>query len=290
MDEEVSNTGMISAERVGPQRARERFQVFADESATSSQFPCYGIGALVVPASRLERFNAHVLQRLAEHGVVGEARWTKIDASHGLINFAIEIWRDVVNHPEVRFAAIVVRKDIYRNWHIDQETAFYTTYTFLLRHAARLRPGDFDVAIDDRCDSYDKRDEVMEIVSNRMLRNLQADSSISRVTKNDSKLLPGLQVADLFTGAITHAHAMRLNPARSPNASKILLMERMAAVAGWPDLYCDTMPDSAVNIWHFPQDWRAMPETRRVSPRRAANFVTAGELLATKRTANAAAG
>src|SRR6188474_505986 len=68
------------------------------------------------------------------------------------------------------------------------------TYTFLLRHAASLRPGDFDVAIDDRSDSYDKRDEVMEIVSNRMLRNLQADSSISRVTKNDSKLLPGLQV------------------------------------------------------------------------------------------------
>lgn len=283
MGKDVSTTSIRSTKRAGPQRAREGFQVFADESATSVEYPCYGIGALVVPASRLERFNAHVVHKLAAHGVVGEARWTKVDTSHGLINFAIEMWRDVLNHPEVRFSAIVVRKDLYRNWQVDPETAFYTTYTFLLRHAARLRPGDFDVAIDGRCDSYDKRDEVMEIVSNHMLRNLEADSSISRVTKNDSKLLPGLQVADLFTGAVTHAHAMRLNPARSPNASKVLLMERMAAVAGWPDLYCDTMPDSAVNIWHFPEDWRAVPETRRVSPRRAATFVTPADLLAARR-------
>src|SRR5436190_20083302 len=117
--------------RVGPQRARERFQVFADESATNAKYPCYGIGALVVPVARLERFNAYVLRKLREHGVIGEGRWTKVDTSHGLLNFAIEVWRDVLNHPDVRFAAIVVHKGLYRNWNVDREAAFYTTYTFL---------------------------------------------------------------------------------------------------------------------------------------------------------------
>ncbi len=272
--------------RVGPKCVRERFQVFADESAIGTGYPCYGIGALVVPSARLDGFNTYVERKLKEHGIVGEAHWTKIGSSHGLINFTIELWRDVLRHSEVRFASIVVNKSLYRNWSVDREVAFYTTYTFLLRHAARLRAGDFDVAIDDRCDSYDKQDEVMEIVSNRMLSKLNADSSIVRVTKNDSKLLPGLQVADLFTGAITHAHAMRLpglSPKCAPNAAKVLLMDRMADIAGWADLYCDTMPESRLNIWHFPTEWRSTPETRRVSPKRVAKFITAGELLAARR-------
>ena len=221
--------------RIGPSRARERFYVFADESATGVEFPCYGIGALVVPASRLDRFNAYLAKKLIEHGVVGEAKWKKIDTSHGLMNFALELWRDVLVHPSVRFGIIVVHKAKYLKWHVDREDAFYTTYTFLLRHVARLGAGDFDVAIDDRSDSYDKRDEVLGIVSNHMLRSLNADSEITRVKKDDSKLLLGLQVADLFTGAITHAHAMGLDPKCAPNAAKQLLMARMAEAAGLPE-------------------------------------------------------
>jgi hypothetical protein len=45
-----------------------------------------------VPASRLEGFNAYVSKKLIEHGVVGEAHWTKIGNSHGVMNFAIELW------------------------------------------------------------------------------------------------------------------------------------------------------------------------------------------------------
>lgn len=116
-----------------------------------------------------------------------------------------------------------------------------------------------------------------------MLRQIKSESEIVRVTENDSRMLPGLQVADLFIGAITHAHAMRLDTRILPNPSKLLLMDRMAEGAGWPDLYCDTMPDSAVNIWHFPEEWRAVPETRDVLPKRSASFVTASELRAARR-------
>jgi hypothetical protein len=128
-----------------------------------------------------------------------------------------------------------------------------------------------------------RSDEVIGIVSNHMLRQIQSSSSIVRVTKNDSKLLAGLQVVDLFTGAITHARAMGLDTKILPNPSKLLLMERMAAGAGWRDLYCDTMPNSAVNIWHFPEEWRAVPETREVLPTRSAAFVTAGDVRAARR-------
>jgi hypothetical protein len=269
--------------RIGPHRSRERFYVFADESATGSKYPCFGIGALVVPASHLDTFNAYVLMKLKEHGVRGEAHWTEIHNSHGVMNFALELWRDVLRHPRVRFGAIIVHKGMYRNWKVDEEKAFYQTYTYLIRHVARLRSGDFDLAIDDRSDSQGTRDEVLGIVSNHMLRQIKSDSEIVRVMKNDLKLLPGLQVVDLFIGAVTHAHAMKLDPKCVPNAAKQLLMERMADVAGWRDLYCDTMPESATNIWHFPEEWRATPETRRVSPKRAVTFVSAADLLAVRR-------
>lgn len=256
-----------------------RYHVFADESAISPPHPCYGIGALVVPTERLDAFNDYVTRRMSEHGLVGEAKWKKVDSSHGLINFTLQLWRDVLNHPFVRFAVIVVRKDLYQLWSSGQrERAFYTTYAFLLRHAARLRAGEFSVFIDDRSDSYDKQDEVLGIVSNHMLRNLGAESEIAKVAKSDSKYLPGLQVVDLFTGAITHAHACRLNSSCDINAGKQLLVERMAGLVGWPDLYCDTMPDSSINIWHFPVEWRATPETRTVRPANDISFVTATEL------------
>jgi hypothetical protein len=266
--------------RRGPKRAdggvgRERHHAFADESATDSQYGSYGIGALIIPESRLARFNEYFVDRLRQHGVIGEARWKKVAGSHGLINLALELWRDLLKHPSVRFSVIVVRKDLYRKWAQDKEEAFYVTYTFLLRHAANLRPGEFEVVIDDRSDRYGKRDEVLEIVSNHMLRAMKSDSEIVRVRKDDSKLLPGLQAADLLTGAITHAHVLALEPSRSVNPGKTLLLERMAAAAGWSDLYCDTFPDSPMNIWHFPQeDWRGVPETRRVLPVGAVNFVT----------------
>lgn len=136
--------------RIGPKRAgdteRERFVVFADESATGPESPCYGIGALIVPADRLESFNQYARAKLAEHGVVGEAKWSRVRNSHGLINFTVQMWRDILNHPHARFAAIVVDKRLYRNWSVAPESAFYKTYTLLLRHVARLRPGEFDVA------------------------------------------------------------------------------------------------------------------------------------------------
>jgi hypothetical protein len=280
------NTSGADVRRLGPKRAgreRRRYVVFADESATGPKYPCYGIGALIVPADRLDRFNDYVRGKLDEHGVVGEAKWSKVGSSHGLINFAVQMWRDILNHPHVRFGAIVVNKRLYRNWGADRELAFYKTYTLLLRHVARLRPGEFEVAIDHRSDSYEKNDEVMGIVSNHMLRQIDSDSEIVRVTKNDSKLLPGLQVVDLLTGAITHAHAMCLDTKVLPNTAKLLLMERMAEGAGWRDLYCDTMPDSALNIWHFPEEWRAVPETREVLPKRSASFVTPSELAVARR-------
>jgi hypothetical protein len=271
-------TGVSEAQRIGPKRARERYHVFCDESATDSQYPCYGIGALIVPETRLLKFNEYVGRKLTEHGVVGEARWKKIDAGHGPINFAIEAWRDIVFHPSVRFAAIVVNKASYRKWTENKEEAFYVTYTFLLKHAAKLRPGDFDVVIDNRSDSYDKQGEVIEIVSNHMLRAIKSDSKITSVAKEDSKFSLGLQVVDLFTGAITHAHAMAINKGCAPNAGKQLLMARMAAVVGWKDLYCDTMPKSPMNIWHFPKEWRKTPETREVKAHAQVSFVMPEEL------------
>ncbi len=255
----------------------ERFVVFADESGTTAKYPCYGIGTLIVPESRLARFNAFVETKLREHGVVGEAKFKKVGTSHGLINFALDMWRAVLNHPAARFAVMVVHKGLYRKWHEGEEEAFYVTYTYQLRYVAGLRKGSFDVVIDNRSDSEESRPEVMGIVSNHMLRGLKSDSEIVRVSKEDSKFFPGLQVVDMFTGAVTHSHAARLKAGCDTNDGKRILIERMAAAGGWDDLCYDTLPKSPTNIWHFPTEWRGQPRTRAFVPRDV-QFVTPDDL------------
>ena len=74
----------------------------------------------------------------------------------------------------------------------------------------------------------------------------------------DSKLTPGIQVADMLTGAITAAHNLHEKPGLQIAPGKRLLIKRLAAVLGWTDLRFDTYPTSVFNIWHFPTEYRCL--------------------------------
>ena len=240
---------------------------FADESGIHKGAPCYGIGVVSVRRDHLDAFNNRFDAIVDEHNIAGELKWEDIGNRRSDINAIIDLVTAIVRSRTAFFDVIVVNTKLYRNWKgsaADKETAFYKTYTQLLRHMAG-RTGDIaEVSIDNRPDKYPHHVEVVEKVANHMLVKLASSGRLKDVRKVESQTCPGIQVADLLTGVVVAAHSRSLDPGTPLNQGKRVAIQRVARIFDWDDLRYDTMPDSRFNIWHFPQEWRASPETRVV--------------------------
>ncbi len=254
---------------------------FADESGTDGSSRCYAIGVLSFPEDRIIHFEEVFAQLIARHGVTGEAKWSKVGNSHGLINFTID-WLDrILRSRSASFDVIVVNTFLYQEWAkrgANREQAFYKTYTFLLRHIARKTAVPTRVLLDDRSDAYPLQHEAMETIGNRMLAQLASAGRLTNVERVRSKDSPGVQVADLLTGAFAAAHRLYLAPGAQVNASKRLAICKLANVLGWDNLHYDTHPHPKLNVWHFQIEFRADPATREVLGTRPIEYVTAEEL------------
>lgn len=250
---------------------------FADESGTDSRSPCYTIGVVLLGGDEREPFSAEVDRLRQAHGIAYELKWTRIANSHGAINFMLAALDLILRSPTATFDAIVVNKALFRNWRGDttkQERAFYQTYTFLLRHVlARVRDT-AEISIDARSDSYAKQHEVVETIGNRMLAKLASTGRIETVKKVDSKTSPGIQVADLLTGAVNAGHVLHLKPDTQVHRGKLLAISRIAEMLGWDHLCYDTFPHPKFNVWHFPIEYRANPASRNPVPATTVPYVT----------------
>lgn len=207
---------------------------FADESGTDGKTKCYAIGVVSFDADYLTGFEKHFRSLLVTHGVQGEGKWTKVRTSHGLINFTLDALNSILNSRTASFDAIVVNTALFNNWNsvsMTREDAFYQTYIFLLRHIARRANLPAEVYIDDRSDSYAKRDEMVEKIGNHMLVQLASEGRLSAVQKVPSHGCLGVQVADLLTGAINAAHLRWLNQDLSLHHGKEVAIERISTDA-----------------------------------------------------------
>lgn len=164
------------------------------------------------------------------------------------------------------FHSIVVVKNMYNNWQTDRELAFYQTYTMLVKNVAKQIKSDVEVIIDQKIDKYKKNDEVTGIVANNMLARAGMKKLVKSVTMHDSKHHLGLQVVDILTGAVNSGYLKYLNPRLELSVAKELAFERMAALLGWDVFHYDTFPNKDFNIWHFPQEMRAMPGSKSIRP------------------------
>lgn len=237
---------------------------FAHESGLDDDTKCYAIGAVVVPDAELTAFNESIDSRASAHGVTGRATWQGVSNNHRLINFTLECLHQVLSSKTTRFSAIVVNTQVYRKWSepsADRTVAFSITYTYLLKYLATVLSGPIEMFVEDRPDSYDKEHEVLEIVGNRMLAQLPTAGHLDAVKKVCSREHRGLQLADLFTGALCDAHRLRLDPEAHIDGGKRLAISRMAQLLGLDALHYDTWPNSHFNIWHFPKEFRAQPAT-----------------------------
>jgi hypothetical protein len=255
---------------------------FADESGINGKANCYTIGVVSFDADCLDLFEEYFKSKLTSHGVQGEGKWTKVRGSHGLINFTLDALGSILRSHSASFDDIVVNTSLFRNWSaplMTKEDAFYQTYTFLLRHIAKRANLPAEIYIDDRSDSYAKRDEMMENIGNNMLGQLSTAGRLTDVRKVRSHDCVGVQVADLLTGAVNAAHERLLNAGIPLHPGKRLAIERLAQMLGWDDLCYDTMPSDKFNIWHFPIEYRALPRTRAVIRVRPVPYVTSVDLV-----------
>ena len=76
---------------------------FADESGTDGRSKCYTIGVVSFEASCLDAFEQHFTSLLVRHGVQGEAKWTRLRTSHGLINFALDALNSILRSRTASF-------------------------------------------------------------------------------------------------------------------------------------------------------------------------------------------
>lgn len=239
--------------------------IYADESGTDVGHKCYTIGAIKLTKNQLDKLVQKYDELHSKYSIVGEIKWKKVGSSAGIEGFALDMLDFLIDN-KIELNFIVVKKDDYIKWQQHKETGFYTTYNLLLKHILKVEKGDCEVFIDDRKDSYGKQDEVVEIITNNMLNQINADSNVEVVHKTDSKEHKAIQIIDLFTGAINASTNQYLDSKNKINEGKKTLIKKVAEKFGWDELHYDTFPNNHINIWHFPKEtFRAIPATKNIN-------------------------
>jgi hypothetical protein len=253
------------------------YTVYGDESGTTGSDRCYSIGLLGIKTDRVDKLNDYVTNLKNKHGIVGELKWSKIKNSAGQANICIDLLKMVLKS-SCCFHSIVVEKSKFNNWRADREHAFYQTYTYLLKNMARHIKSPLQVYIDQKCDKYDKNDEVVGIIANNMLVNIGQSRSVQNVVMANSKDHLGLQVVDILTGAVNSGFLKFLNPQLVLSDAKEAAFPKLAATLGWDAFHYDTYPNLDFNIWHFPSENRAKPATKEIKPNYTVHPVTTRDL------------
>ncbi|WP_390339074.1 DUF3800 domain-containing protein [Vibrio harveyi] len=241
----------------------EELIAFSDESGNTAGCPCYTIGILVVPKTYLPELEVVIDRLISKSGIRGELKWQKIRNSAGKLNLCIELAK-LVHESPCSFHSIVVRKDLYRKWHRDEEEAFFTTYDFLLANTLKNKKSKTTVRMDQKSTSYKKQDEVVKIISNNIIQNKSGRKVIKELSMENSKDHLALQAVDILTGAVNTGHWLYIDENAQVDLAKKIACKRIAMTLGWDRLIYDTMPNEEFNIWHFPQEYRSVPSTKSV--------------------------
>lgn len=246
-----------------------RWLISCDESGVDgSQF--YGFGSLWMKWQRRGEFHAAITQLRVKHGYSAEIKWTNVRPRF------IAFYRDLVDYffrtHWIAFHCLVVRKSkVKKDYHNGSfDLARRKHFTMLLtnkigrcvkRHKGQEQT--FRIWVDPIASSYKKADEVVEIVGNRVLRQVFGEiRPVDKVFTHDSKDKTTIQLCDLLLGAVMAAWRQEASA-----AVKLQLQKHIADYLSWPDLRSDTHRDERkFNIWYFydPTQGEREVETRQV--------------------------
>jgi hypothetical protein len=251
-------------------RGAVRWLISCDESGVHGA-RYYGFGSLWLAWQRRGDF-ARTLRHLRDkHGYSDELKWQRAK-SRVYHQFFLDVVDYFFREPSMAFHCIVVRKGVVRkelhggDFDLARRKHFTMLLTNKVRRCVQAQPGrdhTFRVWVDPIASRYGKADEVVEIISNRVLAKvLGPGRTVDRVLTKDSKHSPSIQLSDLLLGAVMDAWQ---DEASSP--TKLAVRSHIARYLGWPDLRADTRPsERKFNIWYFHDKTRGPrePETRSV--------------------------
>lgn len=229
--------------------------VSCDESGTHGA-RYYGFGSLWMGWRRRGVFSGAIQKLREEHGFSDELKWNKAN-SKKYHSFFLDVIDYFFREPSLAFHCIVVRKGMVRkDLHGgDLDLARRKHFTMLLTDKVRkcikaqpFREHTFRFWVDPIASRYDKADEVVEVITHRVLaKALGAVRPVDKVITRTSHDTPSIQLCDLLLGAVLDAWQ---GNASSP--SKIAVSKHIASYLGWSSLRADTLPiERKFNIWYF---------------------------------------
>jgi len=235
------------------------YHAYIDESGLTKNDRCYSIGAVIFPKQDEPELLKLISRLRDRYNFTNEIKWTKVHMkSPNLIDLGLEFLYTILEKP-IYYHSIVVNKALYKNWKINVDEAFYTSFTQLISHMSAQFSAEFMIYADEKSDKYPKHHEVCQLIANRYLCNRDSQSNIKEICKVNSKDNPIIQCCDFITGAITTSHNIALNQNHRVNDGKKLCIKKLAEIIGWDDLSYDTWKNEEFNIWHFPTEFRGKP-------------------------------
>jgi hypothetical protein len=246
-----------------------RWLISCDESGVhGARF--YGFGSLWMAWQRRGDF-ARLIDGLRDRFEYrSEIKWTRVKRLS--VPFYLALVDEFFRAPWMQFHCVLVEKSVVKkglhkgSFDMARRKHFTMLLTNKIRRALRAHPErqqTFRVWLDPFSSSYEKVDEVVEIVSNHVLKAVGQDTCVDGVFTHRSHEKPSIQVSDLLLGAVWSAFE------QSAEAdAKLKVQQSIAGHLGWPDLRADTKPkERKFNVWVFYDRSRGRRtcDTRRVT-------------------------
>jgi hypothetical protein len=202
------------------------------------------------------------------HAYDREIKWNKVTGRYA------EFYTDLVDEffrvPWLQFHCVLVERAIVRKelhpggFDEARQKHFTMLLTNKIRRVLRAHPErqqTFRIWVDPLHSRYSKADELVEVVSNHVLKRVSGRTScVDGVFTHRSHEKPSIQLSDLLLGAVWSSFE-----GSAESEAKLDVQTEIAWHLGWPDLLADTHPqERKFNIWSFYDPTR---NTRRVATR-----------------------
>ena len=184
-----------------------------------------------------------------------ECKWTKANG-RVFYPFAEQLVDYFFRREWLAFHCIVVEKaKVNMDHHKNFDEARRKHFTMLLdrkikallkRHSDRDHT--FQIWVDPIASSYQKADEVVEVILRNQAKKLAHKHQVEiKVSTRDSQEALAIQLCDLLLGAV-----METWQKKASSGNKTKLRRHIASHLGWTDLDTDTfMKERKFNIWKF---------------------------------------
>lgn len=254
-----------------PPEGFRRWLISCDETGLDgARF--YGFGSLWMGWQRRGEFQEWIRTIRENHPeyLNSEFKWEHVN------RHTLPTYRDLVElffkRVPLSFHCLLIEKAVIDkerhggDYDLARRKFFTKLVTCKIANALRARPDrdqTFRLWVDPIASRYPKAGEVVEIVSNHVLKKLvgpnRASPIVDGVIEHDSKDTPSIQLCDVLLGAV--AATWQRKPATGP---KLELQTFIAEHLGWGDLRSDTRPtDRKFNVWIFDPT----PYARRIQTR-----------------------